>query len=72
MDIEKRVLLLAILKKANSDSLNEVLLSLEEMFSLKQGKQYIKELKKDSFIINNELSFKGLSLAKQIEEEFKI
>ena len=74
MDIEKKVLLLGILKKKDDETLTDVLISLEEagVFTLKQGKQYIKELKKDSLIIDNELSVSGLAKAKEAEQEFKI
>lgn len=74
MDIEKRVLLLAILKKNDDETLNDVLISLEQakVFSLKEGKTYLKELKKETFLANNELSFKGLSKAEEIDLEFKI
>ncbi len=74
MDIEKKVLLLAILKKKDDENLNDVLISLEQakVFSLKESKVYLKELKKEVYLINNELSFQGLSVAKEIELEFKI
>ena len=74
MEIEKRVLILAIYKKENTESLNSVLITLEnsKLFTLKQGKKYIKELKKEGILVENRLSFKGLGLAKEIEGEFKI
>ena len=74
MDIEKKVLLLGILKKLEDENINDVLLRLEEakVFTLKQGKSYLKELKSESLIVSNELSFKGLALAKDVEQEFKI
>ena len=74
MDIEKKVLLLGILKKLEDENINDVLLRLEEakVFTLKQGKSYLKELKSEFLIVSNELSFKGLALAKDVEQEFKI
>lgn len=74
MDIEKKVLLLGILKRKDDETLNDVLISLEEarVFTLKDGKRYLKELKNESLLINNELSFSGLAKAKVIELEFKI
>lgn len=74
MDIEKKVLLLGILKKLEDENINDVLLRLEEtkVFTLKQGKSYLKELKSESLIVSNELSFKGLAVAKVVELEFKI
>lgn len=74
MDIEKKVLLLGILKRKDDETLNDVLISLEEarVFTLKDGKKYLKELKNESLLINNELSFSGLAKAKSVELEFKI
>lgn len=74
MDIEKKVLLLGILKKKEDETLTDVLISLEaaKVFTLKQGKQYLKELKKESLVIDNELSVSGLVKAKEVELEFKI
>ncbi len=74
MNIEKRVLILAIYKKQESESLTDVLITLENsgLFKLKIGKRYLKELKKEGFLVENELGFKGLGLAKEIEGEFKI
>lgn len=74
MVIEKKVLLLGILKKKDDENLNDVLISLEvaKVFTLKEGKQFLKELKKESLIIDNILSISGLAKAKEIEQEFKI
>ncbi len=74
MDIEKKVLLLGILKKQNDETLNDVLISLEEarVFTLKDGKKYLKDLKNESLLINNELSFSGFARAKEVELEFRI
>lgn len=74
MDINKKVLLLAILKKEEDETINDVVSKLENtnLFSLKEGKRLLKELKKDEFIINNILSLKGNLTAKDIEKEFQI
>ena len=74
MDINEKVFLLAILKKEMDESINEVLLKLENsgLFSLKEGKKMLKEFKKDAFIENNCLTLKGELEAKKIELEFKI
>ncbi len=74
MDIEKKVLLLAILKKKDNENINDILISLEEakVFTLKKGKQYLKELKNDNLLLNNILTFNGLTKAKEIDHEFKI
>ena len=74
MDIEKKVLLLAILKMKEDETFNDVLITLEEssVFTLKQGKKYLKELKIEKYIDNNNLTFTGIAQAKLVEQEFKI
>jgi len=73
-DIEDRVLLLAIYKKQQDESLNDILLMLEDagVFSLKEGKKRLKELKRSSLFLENDLSLEGIDMAKQIEKEFKV
>lgn len=74
MDIEVKVLLLAILKKETEETLNEVVLKLEEaqVFSLKEGKKNLKNLKNENYLSDNALSIKGMLVAQEIEKEFKI
>lgn len=74
MKIEKRVLILGIYKKKEDENLIDILKTLEanHLFRLKEGKKYLKELKRENIIINNGLTLKGLALAKKIEGEFKI
>ena len=74
MDINEKVLLLGILKKDNDESLNDIVLKLENsgLFSLKEGKKLLKNLKKDEYVLDSSLSVKGELLAKQVEQEFKI
>ena len=74
MDINEKVLLLGILKRQSDESLNDVVLKLENsgLFSLKEGKRLLKNLKKDEYVLDSSLSVKGELLAKQIEQEFKI
>lgn len=74
MDIEKKVLLLGIYKRKDDETLNDVLLTLEssKVFTLKQGKRYLKELKNEKYIDNSELTFLGINEAKQIEKEFSV
>ncbi len=74
MDIEDKVLLLGIYKKKDDESLKDVLLMLEDsgVFSLKDGKKRLKELKKTSLFDNEILSIEGVERAKEIEQEFKI
>jgi len=73
-DINKRVFLLAILKKEPNESLLEVTKSLANagMFDLKEGKQILKELKKAQYISNDQLTLKGITIAQLAEAEFKL
>lgn len=74
MDIENRVFLLAILKKQENETLNDVLLQLvnNRLFTIKEGKKRLKELKAKEFIIDGKLSVTGQLEAKKAEDEFKI
>ena len=74
MDINEKVLLLAILKKETVESLNDVVLKLENtgLFSLKEGKRLLKKLKKEEFLSDSFLTLKGEAIAKNVEQEFKI
>ena len=74
MNINKKVLLLAIYKKEDDETLNDVVKKMDntKVFSLKEGKKYLKELKREEFILDNSLSMIGLVKAKEIELEFKI
>ena len=74
MDINEKVLLLAILKKEIDESLSDVVLKLENtgMFSLKEGKKLLKKLKTEQYINDSFLTFKGEAIAKNVEQEFKI
>jgi len=74
MDIESRVFLLAIYKKKPDESIKDVMFILEntKLFSLKDGKKKLKELKEQEYVDENSLTLKGIELAKQVELEFKI
>ena len=74
MDINEKVLLLAILKKEAAETLNDVVLKLENtgLFSLKEGKKLLKKLKKEEFLSDSFLTLKGIAIAKNVEQEFKI
>jgi hypothetical protein len=74
MDINEKVLLLAILKKEANESLNDVVLKLENtgLFSLKEGKKLLKKLKNEQYIGDSFLTLKGDVIAKNVEQEFKI
>ena len=74
MDINEKVLLLAILKKESTETLNDIVLKLENtgLFSLKEGKKLLKKLKAEQFISDSFLTLKGEAIAKNVEQEFKI
>lgn len=73
-DINKRVFLLAILKKSPEESLLDVTKSLVNtgMFDLKEGKHTLKELKKAQYIVDEQLTLKGITTAQAAELEFKL
>ncbi len=74
MDINKKVLLLAVAKKRQEESLQDVLAMLENahVFSRKEGKRLLKELKREQLVDASGLTPKGAMLAKEIEEEFRL
>ena len=73
-DIIKRVFLLGILKKESGETLDEVTKALVNtgMFKIKEAKKVLKELEDNKYIVNGELSIKGLAIAKEAEAEFKL
>lgn len=74
MDMNEKVFLLAVLKREENESLNDIVLKLENtgLFSLKDGKKLLKKLKKEELISDSYLSLKGELIAKEVEKEFKI
>ena len=74
MDINEKILLLAILKKKDDEALIDVISTLEntQLFTLKEGKKLLKKLKSEEFISDGLLTFKGNLIAKEVEQEFKI
>jgi hypothetical protein len=73
-NIDIRVLLLAIYKKANDETVLDIVKKMEnsKVFTLKQGKKYLKFLKLSKYILNNKLTVIGIEKSKEIEQEFKI
>lgn len=73
-EINKRVFLLAIYKKEDDESLNDVIKKMDntKVFSQKLGKKYLKELKKEKLVLEDCLSMLGVEKAKEVELEFKI
>lgn len=74
MDIVEKVLLLTILKKESDETLNDVVLKLENtnLFSLKEGKRLLKKLRSEEFISDSYLTLKGEVTAKNVDQEFKL
>lgn len=74
MDINEKILLLAILKKDSDETLNDIVLKLENtnLFSLKEGKRLLKKLRAEEFLSDSYLTLKGEVIAKNVEQEFKI
>ena len=74
MDIVEKVLLLAILKKESDETLNDVVLKLENtnLFSLKEGKRLLKKLRSEEFISDSYLTLKGEVTTKNVDQEFKL
>ena len=73
LSIEKRVFLLAIAKREEGESLDDVLKMLVEtgMFDMKEGKQSLQELKDAQYIVGENLSMTGVIEADKAEKEFK-
>ena len=73
-NIEIRVLLLALYKKQDDESFNDVLGVMEEsrVFTKKVGKKYLKFLKQENYITEDSFTMIGLEKAKEVEQEFKI
>ncbi len=74
MDILEKVFLLAVLKRQEGESLQEVLHQLVNTKSCtqKEGKAVLKKLKKEGFLNEEGLTFKGVALAKEAEAEFTL
>jgi len=74
MDINEKILLLAILKKKEDETLIDVVVTLEntQLFTLKEGKKLLKKLKNEEFLTDGSLTLKGNLIGKEIEQEFKI
>ncbi len=72
-EVLKQVTLLGILKRQPDESLDEVRAMLVDtgMFTMKEAKQIFKELKAQKYLLDGQLTLKGLTAAKEAEAMFK-
>lgn len=72
--IEQRVLLLALYKKEEDESFNDILGVMENsrVFSRKDGKKFLKNLKELNYITDDGLTMIGIQKAQEVEMEFKV
>ncbi|MBD3840735.1 MAG: hypothetical protein IE909_02410 [Campylobacterales bacterium] len=73
-NIELRVLLLALYKKEDNESFNDILNTMESsrVFTQKVGKKYLKTLKQMQLVTHDGFTMLGIEKAKEVELEFKI
>ena len=73
-DINEMVMLLAISKMQNDETLKDVCFQLSNSgaFSIKESKKMIKEFKANKLIIDDKLSFIGVQKAQEAEKFFKV
>ncbi len=73
-NMEMRVLLLAIYKQEEDETLIDSVKAMENnrLFTLKEGKKILKELKNMKYIMDDRLTMIGIEKAKEVELEFKI
>ncbi len=73
-NIEKRVLLLGLYTREEDERVQDVLLKLEEtgMFTLKEAKRLLRELKEEGYMTGSQLTLKGVERAKSVQDEFKL
>ncbi|MCB4743296.1 MAG: hypothetical protein LGB07_01500 [Sulfurovum sp.] len=72
-EVLKQVTLLGIMKRKPNESLDEVRTMLVDtgMYTMKESKQIFKELKAEKYLLNGQLTLKGLTAAKEAEAMFK-
>jgi hypothetical protein len=73
-DINKRGFLLKMLTREGDETMRDVILSLANtgMFTPKEGKRIRRELEAEGYILDGELTVKGMIEAKKAEEEFRL
>ena len=74
MNIEQRVLLLGLYKKEKDETFMDIVLVMENsrVFTKKEGKKYLKDLKELGFITEDSLTMIGVTKACEVEQEFKL
>lgn len=73
MDILKKVTLLGIMNKKPDETLKDiqVMLVATGMYNMKEAKQIFKQLKAEKYLIDGQLTLKGLTGAKEAEALFR-
>ena len=74
MQIEKKVFLLKMLKRESDESIKDVIIILADtgVFTLKEGKKIRKELEREGYIKDGNLTILGVAEAKKADEEFRL
>jgi len=72
-EIFKQVTLLGIYKKKPDETLNDVRVMLVDtgMYDMKEAKQIFKALKEEHYLLDGQLTLKGITAAKEAEAMFK-
>jgi hypothetical protein len=73
-NMEMRVLLLAIYKQENDDTLKDTMLAManNRLFTTKDGNRILKELRIKNYLIDERITMIGIEKAKEVELEFKV
>ena len=74
MTTEEKVILLALLKKEEGETLKDILLVLENsrVFTLKEGKRLARSFRERGYLHDGELTLKGEAAAHAAEREFRL
>jgi hypothetical protein len=72
-DILKKVTLLGILNRKPDETLKDIQVMLvgTGMYDMKEAKQIFKQLKAEKYLLDGELTLKGMTAAKEAEAMFK-
>ncbi len=73
-DILRKVLLLALLNRKEGDTIQDVIVELDSIqaMSIKESKKLLKEFKRESLIVDGELSPLGVAEAEKAKLFFRI